>query len=162
MYNRCILFLTILDGLLYLALLSYYSYRDVVDIKHSEVFYTFDLLPTHCSKENICIHRNSLYFSTMWMVIVSNGSNFPLSSFCPTNGKHRFLCVSIIHETISMMVKNNKNVAPLSLILTVAKIHEMPISRLRYNFINHHFQKHLHQCYIFIPSNYWMLGESIR
>ena len=50
MYNRCILFLTIFDGLLYLAVLSYYMYRDVVYIKHGEVFYTLDLLQAPYSK----------------------------------------------------------------------------------------------------------------
>ena len=105
-------------------------YRDVVDIKHGEVFYAFDLLKLLALKKT-SVSNNRLSYNPIQFCCTfylnCDGVNFPLLPICPTNGKHRFLCVSIIHETISMIVKNNKNVAPLSLILTLAKIHEMPI-----------------------------------
>ena len=96
-------------------------------------------------QSNSIVTNSILQLCESWWCQIAPTFQYP--TFCPTNGKHRFLCVSIIHETISMKVKNNKNVAPLSLILTVAKIHEMPISRLLYDFITHRFKKHLHKCY---------------
>ena len=38
-------------------------YRDVVDIKHGEIFNTFDLLQIPCSEENICIELLQIIFS---------------------------------------------------------------------------------------------------